>query len=265
MFVRSREVPPEWERALREVSPITGSSSYLMFKWEFVVGKVKGRWMDRSRWVLYECQPAWAIPTGLRRMLEDAPPRLLPEGRAHARRMFVDDWAHEYYREHRVFARPFWVIQGRAGGVPAGYTDREQELLKAMGEPTDPAPVGALPYAEFDGRVIAQILQRDRLLQHGMRLDSIVDAKHISFNLAQEYAASERRHREAFVSWFKDTLAPSADFLTWYTRRTEADRQFRKASRAENRAALDFEARYTETGQLTSPTDYSSDRMVVSA
>lgn len=265
MYVRSREVPLEWERALRELSPITGSSSYLILKWEFVLGKVKGQWVDRSRWVLYECQPAWAIPTGLRRMLEDTPPRLLPEGRARARRMFVDDWSHEYYRQHRVFARPFWVIQGRNGGVPAGFTDREQEILKAMGEPTDPAPVGSLPYAPFDGRVVAQVLQRDRLLRNDMNLDALVNEKRIAFTVAQEYANAERQHRAEFVSWFKGTLAPSADFLTWYTRRTEADMQLRKSTRAENRAAHDFEQRYIETGQLAQPSDYSSERVVLSA
>lgn len=258
MFVRSRETPAEWERALREISPITNVSSHLIFKWEFVVGKVKGTWVDRSRWVLYEVQPEWAIPPELRRMLRDTPPRLLPEGRAHARRMFVDDWSHEFYRQHHGFARPFWVIQGRSGGVPAGFSYREQSILKALGEPTDPPPVGALPYAPFDGRVVAQILYRDRLLQNDMRLEAIADERKLAFEAHAEVAEGERRFRREFVDWYKGTLAPNADFLTWYTRRTEADMALRKGTRAENRAAADFEDIYVDTGHLPLPRDYAA-------
>lgn len=248
--VRTNDVPAEWETALRVISPKSAAHSYLDFKWEHVLGRVKGRWQDRSRWVLYECQPAWAIPTGLRLMLDDAPPRLLPPARAYARRQFVDDWAHEFYRVHRVFARPFLVLQGRNGGTPAGYSMREQEVLRALGEPTDPPPVGTLPYAPFDWRVIQQILTRDHLLKAGMKIDTIADARLIGSELREEEREAEAAFRREFVSWFKGTLAPGADFLTWYTRRSEADRVLRTASRAEMAAAREFESLYLDTGAM---------------
>lgn len=250
MRAYTREVPPEWERALRAISPKSTAQSYLMFKWEHVQGRVKGNWVDRSRWVLYECQPAWAIHPELRRMLEDTPPRLLPLDRQRGRRMFVDDWAHEYYRVHRVFARPFWVLQGQQGGTPAGYTDREQAILKALGEPTDPPPVGSLSYCGFDWRVAEQILMRDQLLKNGMSIDAIADAKQIGIRTTRDLAEAEQEHRRLFIEWFKGTIAPSADFLTWFTRKTEADMVLRKRTDAEARAAGRFEDSYIETGLM---------------
>lgn len=248
--VMTREPPREWVEELRRVSPESTAHSYLDFKWEFVLGKVRGEWRDRSRWVLYQMQPAWAIPDGIRRMLEDAPPRLLPPGRAHARRLFVDDYAHEMYRTRRVFPRPFWVIQGRNGGVPAGYSETEAAVMKALGEPTDPPPVGALPYADFDWRVCEQILMRDKLLAAGMNVDAIVNADTLTWEAKHEQAAAARAFREQFVSWFKGTLAPGADFLTWYTRRSESDRVLRTATRAEMRAAREVEDLFIETGAV---------------
>jgi len=245
----SREVPVEWQQLLDTVSPRTTAHSYLMFKWEHVLGRKKGgAWKDRSRWVLYQCQPEWAIPAGLRDMLEDRPPRELPPGKAHARRMFVDDWAHEIFRTQRVFARPFWVLQGPNGGVPAGYSEIEAATLKAAGEPTDPPPVGVLPYAPFDWRTVEQILMRDKLLQAGMMVDAIVSDRKLRRQLRRETRDAQRAFRLQFLQWFKGTLAPGADFLTWYTRQSAADRVLRVATRGEMRRAREFEARFLETG-----------------
>jgi hypothetical protein len=246
----TREVPREWGEELERYSPRSTAMSYLMFKWEHVLGRVRGVWQDRSRWVLYQCQPAWAIPAGLRVMLEDVPPRLLPEGRAHARRVFVDDYAHEMYRTERVFVRPVWVLQGPNGGVPAGYSEQEAAVLKALGEPTDPPPVGALPYASFDWRVIQQVLKRDKLLAAGMQAEAIAEERKLQDEYRNEVAAAQRAFRAQFIDWFKGTLAPSADFLTWFTRRSEADMVLRQATRAEMRAAEVCEDVFIETGDV---------------
>lgn len=248
-IVMSCEVPREWSEELERYSPRSAAHSYLMFKWEHVLGRKKeGEWRDRSRWVLYQCQPAWAIPAGLRLMLDDAPPRLLPEGRAHARRVFVDDYAHEMYRTERVFVRPFWILQGPNGGVPAGYSQQEAAVLKALGEPTDPPPVGSLPYAGFDWRVVQQILMRDKLLAVGA--EAITEEAKLQAEHRNEVADAERAFRSQFIDWFKGTLAPSADFLTWFTRRSEADMVLRQATRAEMRLARTFEDSFIETGHV---------------
>lgn len=244
----SREWPTEWDRLLQSISPRSAAYSYLYPKWEHVIGKVRGTWRDRSRWVLYQAQPAWAIPDGIRVMLEDRPPRLMPPGRAHARRMFVDDYAHEMYRVHRVFVRPFWVLQGNQGGVPAGYTFEEADLLKMLGEPTDPPPVGFLPYAPFDWRVCEQILMRDRLLASGMDADAITQEGQVLRTFRADMDRSVRDGRKGFLEWYKGTLAPGADFLDWYTRRSESDMVLRQATRGETRAAIDTEATFLETG-----------------
>jgi len=207
--------------------------------------------MDRSRWVLYQAQPAWALSNELRSMLEQAPPRLIRDpGQRYARSTTVDDYAHEMYRVHRIFPRPFWVLQGRQGGVPAGYTEIEQRILKEMGEPVDAPPVGALPYCGFDWRVCEQILMRDKLLAADMTVDDITDPSRILNGVRTEEAEGAQDGRRAFVEWFKGTLAPGADFLTWYTRRSESDMQLRKATRGEMVAAREAEDTYIETGQV---------------
>ena len=246
----TREPPREWVEELRRVSPETTAFSYLEFKWEFVLGRVRGEWQDRSRWVLYQMQPAWAIPAGIRAMLDDVPPRLLPPGRAHARRAFVDDYAHEIYRTQRVFPRPMWVIQGPNGGVPAGYSEQEAALLKAAGEPTDPPPVGALRYANFDSRVIQQILVRDKLLQAGLNVEAIAERSKILGAHSAEAEAATLAFRREFIDWFEGTLTPGSDFLTWFTRRSEADTVLRRATKAEMIAATECKDVFLETGQV---------------
>jgi hypothetical protein len=247
--VFQRDVPPEWERELRAISPIHPAHSHLVFRWVHVVGKVRGEWKDRSRWVLYECQPKWAIHPEIRRMLEDRPPRLLPKTLQPGRLAFVDDWAHEFYRVHGSFPRPVWIIQGRAGGNPAGYTHREQRILQAMGEPTEPPPVGARAYADFDGRVIAQILRRDVLrtlegnltaFQHRATTDAV----------KREMEDAETEFRRVFLDWYEGTQAPNADFLAWYTAKTEADQTMRPATTAETNAATRLRDEYIATGTV---------------
>jgi|SRR5215467_356665 len=241
--VMTREVPAEWDDELRRISPRSSAHSYLQFRWL------------AERWVLYQMQPAWAIPHGLRRMLEDMPPRLMPAGRAFARSLFVDDWAHEVYRTERVFPRPFWVIQGHGGGVPAGYSEAETDILKALGEPTEPPPVGALCYAPFDGRVVEQILMRDKLLQAHMQLDALIQEGKLLSTYRDELLAAAEGYRRTFLDWFKTMLAPSVEFLTWYTRRSESDRELRTATRAEMRAARECEDTFMETGYAPTVTD----------
>lgn len=246
----TRQVPPEWERELARISPRDSGLSWLEFHWQFVLGKVRGQWIDRSRWVLYEMQPTRFISPHRRRMLEQPPPRLLPESIRYGRLSVLTDWQHEVHRTRGVFPWAVWVLQGNQGGTPAYYSRREELLCKAMGMPDRPPPVGTLPYAGFDWRVIEQILMRDQLLAAGMQLDAIADADRIGQRVQREIESADRAFRWQFINWFTGTLAPSADFLTWFTRRTEADRVLRQASLAEVRAASQLEDTYVETGQL---------------
>jgi len=249
--VYSAEWPEEWDAILRSISPRTTAYSYVYPKWEFVLGKVRGRWVDRSRWVLYQAQPAWALSEEMHGMMREPPPRAIREpGRRYARSVHVSDYAYDMYHQHHIFPYPFWILQGHQGGTPAGYTPEEQLALKEMGEPTDPPPIGALPYCGFDGRVVEQILMRDRLLASDMNVDSIVQPRELLRAFHADLDRTQKGARSAFIDWFKSTLAPGADWLTWYSRKTESDRQLRRATRAEMVAARLTEDTYIETGQV---------------
>ena len=185
-------------------------------------------------------------------MLEDAPPRLLPPGRAHARRIWVDDWAHELYPHGEGVRATVLGDSGVATAVsqPDIAKSKPKCSARTPANPQDPPPVGSLPYAPFDWRVIEQILMRDKLLAAGMNVDAIVNEQQLTVEARLEANDAQRAFRSTFVNWFKGTLAPGADFLTWYTRRSEADRTLRVATREEMRAAEVAETMYLETGAL---------------
>jgi len=249
--VMSAEWPEEWDVILRSISPRTSAYSYVYPKWEHRIRRRGGWWRDASRWVLYQAQPAWALSEELHRMMREPPPRAIAHpGRAYARSIFVSDYAYDMYHQEHVMPFPFWVLQGDQGGTPWSYTPEEQLALQEMGQPTDAPPVGALPYCDFDGRVVEQILMRDRLLASDMNIDTIVQPKELIRSFHADLDRSQKQARTAFIDWFKGTLAPGADFLTWYSRRKESDRVLRPATRGEMVAARETEETYIETGAV---------------
>ena len=247
---RSRDVPPEWEALLRRHSPISRSSSHLIFKWHHVIGMKRGEQRDRSRWTLWQVQPDHAIPAGIRAMLQDRPPRCLPASERPGRYAFVDDWQWEYYQEHRGYPRVFWILQGPPGGHPAGYTTLEIAQFKAMGEPTDPPPVGAMKYRPFDIRVIHRIQSYDLLLRAQQMLERLYDDSRIHADLREEFAQAESSFRQIFLDWFDGMIQPSSDFLTWFSRRKESQHHLRPASRTETIAALELRDTFLATGMV---------------
>ena len=91
---------------------------------------------------------------------------------------------------------------------------------------------------------------RDRLLASDMNVDSIVQPRELLRAFHADLDRTQKGARSAFIDWFKSTLAPGADWLTWYSRKTESDRQLRRATRAEMVAAQLTEDTYIETGQV---------------
>jgi len=241
-------VPPEWERLLRQHDPITGILSHLEFRWVFTAGFKRGQMTDRSRWTLEQVQPKHAIPPGIRAMLEDRPPWSLPNGQKPGRYAFVDDYQWRYYRQHGGYTRPFWILQGPPGGHPAAYSDVEAAQFKAMGEPTVPPPVGAMRYRPFDLRVLRRIQSHDLLLQAGGMVERLFERSAIEKGLRDEADAADYEFRKHFLDWFDGAIQPSGDFLTWFSKRSEADRVLRPASKTEVAAALDLRDHFLATG-----------------
>ena len=239
--VRAEKLPPEaWEKELRAISPISTKFSHLRL-----------RWHPANIWVLYECVPAELIPPSKLEQLTDRPYWELPPGQRLGRMVSVSAYQFWMYQQHKVWARPFWFIQGNNGGTPARLSDYEAAMAKAAGFPTDvPAP-GELPYAPFDQRVVQQIVARDRLWKMGMSVEALQHSA-TSGALKAEEAEAERKFRKDFLSWWEGQMAAGSDFLAWYTSKTEADMTLRKATKAEVNAAAQLKDSYIETGVVPS-------------
>ena len=246
----TRDVPVEWDRELARISPRDTGLSWLEFRWVFTIGKVKGVWVDRSRWVLFEMQPERFIGAERWRLLNDAPPRAFPASLQPGRRAVITDWQYDYFHRHRVYPWAFWVIQGRSGGNPAVYSLRESMALRLGGEPDDPPPVGAHCYADFDDRVVQQIVAHDRLLRANHLVDTLVETNRLRHQFDRSTRDAEETFRANYLAWFRGQLEPSTDFLTWFTKQTKADRIFRKARPAEIRAAQALDEQFITTGRV---------------
>ena len=233
----SHPVPADWEHRLRLMSPISDNVAWLTFGW-----------LDwAKRWMLYECIPEKLIPAEKAHQLGGTPYWEMPKSVQMGRRQMVSAYQWEMYRRHRVWARPFWCLQGTEGGTPAKYSELETAILKAMGEPTDPPAGGDLPFAPFDGRAEKQLRARDRVWRMGLSLERL-RMMGDSAQLKRETAEAEEQFRRTFLQWFKGVMEPGADFLAWYTRKTEADMVMRKAERGEVDAAAQLEESYIQHG-----------------
>jgi hypothetical protein len=215
-----------------------------------------GSWRECGRWVLNECAPEalvrqWDRMSGntvgeiFDRLAGPPPSRIADPAEAHAKAMFANDYQCRMYREHKVWARDLWVIQGSQGGHPVEYQPHEQKMLQAAGLPTDPPPVGTLPYAPFDERVIAQLRNRSRLDKLGSM--SAVQ-RHARADVVQrEMDEAERDFRRWHYAMVRESMAASADFLAYYGSSAKTASEARSTMPETSREELNNVARAKET------------------
>ena len=132
---------------MREVSPISEAVSWLSLRFH----------PDFERWVVYECVPIRHIDDNT--LIED----LGGEAPTDENDIMVSAYQQKMFREHRVHARPCWVIQGSKGGNKVEFTESDKELCRAHGLPTEPPKPGSLPYAPFDERAVKQLVAMNKL------------------------------------------------------------------------------------------------------
>ena len=237
-----RPPPKEWVEALRRISPKSDAVSWLYLTWKETPAKP-----DSGRWVLYECVPLTAIPVDMLTILSGVPYWEMPEGQKVGREQMVSAFQWWMFREHKVWARPFWCLQGEDGGTPLVYSEIEQKYLRMAKQPSTPPARGALSYAPWDARVERALLRRDRLYRLGGNIDRLrLTATEASDKAEME--AAEKQFRKDFFAWFGDRLKPQTEFMEWYTRKTEADRTLRRQTREEFIAAEQLEEAYVEHG-----------------
>lgn len=258
------EIPADWDAMLRAYSPITTTAPWLALRWFPMERQIKdGSWRECGRWVLYECVPealvrSWDRTSGnnvgeiFDLLAGPQPSRIADRAERQAKAMLANDYQCRMYREHRVWARNLWVIQGSQGGHPVEYLPHEQKMLQAAGLPTDPPPVGTLPYAPFDQRVIDQLRRRSRLERLGSM--SAVQRQARSDVVEREMQEAERDFRRWHYDMVRESMAASADFLAYYgssaKTATEARRTIPETSRDELNAVARAKETYIDTGVI---------------
>ena len=237
--------PPQWEARLRQFSPVVEHTSHLRFRLHPGQTLPDGG-EKQPRWVLYEAIPKALLPDDRIAQFQTHHSEM-PAHLAFARQKMVSDYQHYMYHKYGVDVRPCWVLQGSQGGTPAAYTDREQRLLQDVNQAADVPPVGLLPPCPFDERAITALLARDALLKIGGDLNRLEQSR-TPAEQEKEQAATEKAFRTKFLAWYMESMRPMAEFMAWYTKRTEADMTLRKASATETNHAAQFQDHFIETG-----------------
>ncbi len=233
-------VPTEWEKDLRTISPMSRDNEWLAFRWsEGTPG------FPIERWMLYACNPN--MSDEWHRLLGGTPWWEMPTDQQAGRRQLVSAYQWEMYRKHRVMARPFWCLQGPDGGTPCAYGELEQKLLRLTQKPTDPPDYGSQPYLPWNGLVKRRIQERRRFAEMSMRLRNL-SQQNVAAHLKAESEAAEKQFRVEFLKWIDDRFEAQADFLTWYTRKTEADMVLPKATTEQENIAARAADHFVETG-----------------
>jgi hypothetical protein len=176
----------------------------------------------------------------------------MPEGQQYGRRTMVSAYQWEMYRKHQAWARPFWCLQGSDGGTPCAYSELERRLLRLTERPSDPPAYGSLPFAPWDSRVERAIHEREKLWKLGQAINRMTQ-QGVAAHLKAETEEAERQFRVAFLKWLDDRLAAQADFLEWYSHKTESDRDLTYASDAQIRAADEHEETFVTRGYVPVP------------
>lgn len=201
IFWATREVPPEWETRLREISPKTDTHSWLAFRW----------FAEAQRWLLYECVPIQFVTdnTLIDDLAQGADPDS-PEGQD----VLVSRYQQEMFRKHRVHARPCWVIQGNNGGHHAVYDKATQEDHRRLGLPLEPPKPGSMPYAPFDERVVRQLVEMSKLVRFKNDFGEFKRRFGTVEGQKREAANALREARERYVKWINSQFEDGDDYFT---------------------------------------------------
>jgi hypothetical protein len=252
-----KQPPAEWVQALREISPESDAVSYLVFAWKEPLLEPA-----RARWCLYEAIPDALITTERRMELAGAPYWERPLEERQAQAQVVSGYQWMMYHEHRVDVRPFWCLQGAEGGTPLHHSRQERRFLTLMGQPADPLHVGALPYAGWDNRVRAAVVDRDRLVRFGGSITQLRDSG-TPDAFKSNVEAQEKAWRRQWWDHITARLAPSTELYAYILKHEDPDRHRQRAEDAI--AAAEAKEVFIETGRMPDPSEYRNRALVFAA
>lgn len=236
-----------WMTELRQVSPLSTVHSYLMPYW----------YRAGERWVLYDVLPIEAIDDELDTGsgISGAELKQVMAGPRPSERtddVPVSDLQHEMFRRWRGYARPFWVLQGEAGGHQVRFSPMQASALLRMGLPSEPPPIGSLAPCPFDNRAVRQLQHLNRL--HGFE-DSIDRLRRSGSPEAAraEEARVEREIRERELAFVEAQVRPLVEMSSSLVRgantRSEHDTEVIRVPDGTAARAADAYQRYRETGE----------------
>ena len=182
--------------------------------------------------------------------LEGPPPHTLhPDARC----PYVSDVQHEMYRQWRVYARPFWAIQGTTGGHQVRFSPWQQNVLLAKGLPHEPPTIGALPFAPFDERVVHHLEHLNRLHQLDDSLERL--ARSATKEAADaEMDTIQREIRVAESRFIEEQMTPIVDMSSSLARgvrpRSEHADQLVWVAPGKAAEAADAYDEYLQTGHF---------------
>ena len=210
------EAPVSWERRLREISPITSHTSHLRFRkfapredWKESPFNTQP---DRPLWALYTCLPIRLVePLTAGGFTKHWSEESTAADKV-ATRAMVSDYMHFMWHTHGLYVKPFWLLQGEWGGTPMKFSDRERRLLDAAGAESIPPPPGTFTPCPFDERAVAKIVERDRFVQAGNRLDALEKMDRPDYKKAEDDAA-ELVYREAVLQHLSALAQPSVEYM----------------------------------------------------
>ena len=257
-YVRSlmaKPVPEEWERDLREISPVSDATSFLVFSWKKSPMDIAG---DDARWCLYEAIPSPLITPERRAELAAAPfwdKRVYRnKGAMEAQATQVSAYQWVMYHDHQLDVRPFWCLQGNAGGTALSHSSLERRYLTLMKKSPDPDIVGALPYAPWDARVKRAVLERDRVYKMGSLAAVKASGDPVLMALAKQQA--EKDFRRAFWDYADENARPNGDLLEYILRHEGHNPNRTRQTREESEAANEARDIFIETGRVPSPLEF---------
>lgn len=223
--------PDEWVRRLRDASPELPGVGHLVFR-RFDPTNPDGSdrgWAnkDKPQWALYSAKDIRFIDEERAEQF-----RLhwseLPTEQQSGRRTVVSDYQHFMWHTQGLYVLPFLILQGPWGGTPAKYTEAEIAFLQGSDCMDEPFPVGMFPACPFDERVIAQIVNRDRLMKVSGDLAELEKLDSPDAKRNEDEAARLIKRQTCLDTW-RVMIQPSLDFMTSFLRTKEADRVLPRA------------------------------------
>lgn len=240
-------VPFPWEPDLRAISPINTIHSHLRGYW----------YRSGQRWVLYDVLPVELIADDMDTGsgISGAEFKAIVMGKRLSERVEwndvehwpVSDTQHEMFRLYRGYARPFWVLQGDAGGHQVKFSPQQSEALVRMGLPSEPPRIGDLPPCPFDQRAIRQLQHLNRLHQMEDSIDRLRASG--SPEAAQaEFSRVERQIRDAEMGFIEQQMRPLVEMGQSLRHRSECADQVVQMPDGLAAKAKDAYEIYQETG-----------------